>query len=398
MKLESGLYNPRQLRRSTVGARGHMDYYEILGVARTADADEIKRAYRALALKYHPDKNPGNKEAEEKFKQINEAYAALSDPEKRAQYDQFGRVGGPGGFDAGGGFGQVGDLFDLFNSVFGGDVFGGRGARGGGRRPQRGEDLQVETRITLEQARVGADIEVDVDRLVTCEHCNGSRSEPGGKGVQTCNTCGGSGQVRQAQRTILGNFMTAAPCPTCKGTGELNPEPCQTCHGRGRTIKQEKVTVQLPKGIDGGYRLRVSGQGNQGIFGGPPGDLYVYLDLEPHEHLTREGDDLHYALPIGLAQAALGGKFEVPTLDGTQVIEVGAGAQPGDTVRLRGKGMPRLQARGDGDLIVTLEIHVPKKLSKRARELLEEYAKEVGEEIAQPQTLLQKLGKAFRGD
>jgi molecular chaperone DnaJ len=376
-----------------------MDYYEILGVARTADGDEIKRAYRALALKYHPDKNPGNAEAEEKFKQINEAYAGLSDPEKRAQYDQFGRVGGPGGFDGGGaGFGQVGDLFDLFNSVFGGgDVFGNQRGRGG-RRAQRGEDLQVEVRITLEQARAGAEIEVDVDRLVSCDRCNGNRSEPGGKGVQTCNTCGGSGQVRQAQRTILGNFMTAAPCPTCKGTGELNPEPCQKCHGRGRTIKQERVKVELPKGIDGGYRLRVSAQGNQGVFGGPAGDLYVFLDLEPHEYLTRDGDDLHYTLPIGLAQAALGGKFEIPTLDGTQVIEVNPGAQPHDTVKLRGKGMPRLQARGEGDLIVTLEVNVPKKLSKRARELLEEYAREIGEEIAQPQTLLQKLGKAFRGD
>ncbi len=376
-----------------------MDYYEILGVAKSADGDEIKRAYRALALKYHPDKNPGNKEAEEKFKQINEAYAGLSDPEKRAQYDQFGRVGTPGGFE--GGFSQSGDLFDLFNSVFGGDIFGG--GRGGGRagnarRPGRGEDLQVEARITLEQARAGSSIEVDVDRLVNCDRCHGSRAEPGGKGVQTCTTCNGSGQVRQTQRTILGNFMTAAPCPTCQGTGELNPEPCEKCHGRGRTIKQEQVTVQLPKGIDGGYRLRVSGQGNQGLNGGPAGDLYVYLDLEPHEHLTRDGDDLHYSLPIGLAQAALGGKFEIPTLDGTQIIEVHAGAQSGELVKLRAKGMPRLQSRGDGDLIVTLEVTVPKKLSKRAKELLEEYAKEVGEEIAQPQTLLQKIGKAFRGD
>jgi molecular chaperone DnaJ len=376
-----------------------MDYYEILGVSKTADADEIKRAYRALALKYHPDKNPGNKEAEEKFKSINEAYAGLSDPEKRAQYDQFGSVGGPGGFP-GGGFSQSGDLFDLFNSVFGGDIFGGQGRnpRGGGKRPQRGEDLQVETTITLEQARAGAEIEVDVDKLTLCDHCNGGRAEPGGKGLQTCSTCSGSGQVRQTQRTILGNFMTAAPCPTCKGTGELNPEPCTVCHGRGRTIKQEKVSVQLPKGIDGGYRLRVSGQGNEGVYGGPPGDLYVFLDLEPHEHLTRDADDLHYSLPIGLAQAALGGKFEIPTLDGTQVIEVNPGAQPGDAVRLRGKGMPRLQASGTGDLIVGLEVSVPKKLSKRAKELLEEYAKEVGEEIAHPQTLLQKIGKAFRGE
>jgi molecular chaperone DnaJ len=377
-----------------------MDYYEVLGVARTADEDEIKRAYRALALKYHPDKNPGNKEAEEQFKAINEAYAALKDPETRAQYDATGRVGPVGGgFD--GNFGGSGDLFDLFNSVFGGDLFGGQGRGAGGargRRAQRGEDLQVEARITLEQARAGADLEVDVDKLVTCTHCEGKRAEPGGKGIQTCTTCSGSGQVRQTQRTILGNFVTAAPCPTCKGTGELNPEPCTKCAGRGRTIKQERVTVQLPKGIDGGYRLRVSGQGNQGFHGGPSGDLYVFLELIPHEYLAREGDDLHYTLPLGLAQAALGSKFEVPTLDGPQIIEVGAGAQGGDTVRLRGKGMPRLQMSGTGDLIVSLEVSVPKKLSKRARDLLEEYAKEVGEEVNQPQTLLQKIGKAFRGD
>jgi molecular chaperone DnaJ len=365
-----------------------MDYYELLGVAKTADADEIKRAYRALALKYHPDKNPGNKEAEEKFKQINEAYGALSDPEKRAQYDQFGKVGGGmGGFD--GGF-AGGDLFDLFNSVFGGgDIFGQqRGARGG-KRAARGEDLQVETHISLEQARAGADIEVEIDKLIGCTHCNGSRAEPGGKGLQTCQTCGGAGQVRQQQRTILGNFMTAAPCPTCRGTGEQNPDPCTKCHGRGRTIKPEKVTVTLPKGIDGGYRLRVAGQGNAGMFGGPAGDLYVFLELKPHEHLTRDSDDLHYTARIGLAQAALGAKLEIPTLDGLHLLEIPVGSQPGDTLHLRGKGMPRLQARGEGDLVVTVGVEIPKKLSKRAKELLEEYA------ISPPEGFLSKIGKAF---
>ncbi len=376
-----------------------MDYYELLGVSKTADADEIKRAYRALALKYHPDKNPGNKEAEEKFKTINEAYAALSDPEKRAQYDTYGKVGGPA-FDGGfAGAGGMGDLFDLFNSVFGGDPFGQqRGAGRGGKRAARGEDLQVEVNITLEQARVGSDIEVEVDKLVGCDRCNGNRAEPGGKGLQTCTTCGGAGQVRQQQRTILGNFMTAAPCPTCKGTGELNPEPCSKCHGRGRTIKPEKVTVTLPKGIDGGYRLRVAGQGNAGMFGGPAGDLYVFLELKPHPHLTRDGDDLHFTSHIGLAQATLGTKLEIPTLDGMQTVEIPSGSQPNDTLRLRGKGMPRLQARGEGDLIVTIAVDVPKKLSKRAKELLEEYAKETGESIAPPEGFLSKIGKAIRGE
>jgi molecular chaperone DnaJ len=378
-----------------------MDYYELLGVSKSADADEIKRAYRALALKFHPDKNPGNKEAEEKFKQINQAYATLSDPEKRAHFDQYGsepQNGSP--FNGGGGF-AGGDLFDLFNSVFGGgDVFGQQArGRGGRNRAQRGEDLQVDTKITLEQSRSGAEVVVEVDKLEHCTHCNGARSEPGGKGLQTCQTCGGQGQVRHQQRTILGNFMTAAPCPTCHGTGEINPEPCTVCHGRGRTIKAEKVTVTLPKGIDGGYRLRVSGAGNQGINGGPAGDLYVFLELEPHAHLEREGDDLHYVLPIGIAQATLGGTFAVPTLDGDQTLEVHAGAQPGDTVKLRGKGMPRLQSRGEGDLIVTLEVSVPKKLSKRARELLEEYAKEVNEDISHKKPgFFENLGKAIRGE
>ncbi len=376
-----------------------MDYYDLLGISRTADADEIKRAYRALALKYHPDKNPGNKEAEEKFKTINEAYGALQDPEKRAQYDQFGKVGGAGGFPGGGQGQGMGDLFDLFNSVFGGDPFGQqRGAGRGGKRAARGEDLQVEVNISLEQARAGADIEVEIDKLIGCGHCNGSRAEPGGKGLQTCNTCGGAGQVRQQQRTILGNFMTAAPCPTCKGTGENNPEPCSKCHGRGRTIKPEKVTVTLPKGIDGGYRLRVAGQGNAGMFGGPAGDLYVFLELKPHPHLTRDADDLHYTAHIGLAQATLGTKLEIPTLDGTHTLEIPHGSQPNDTLHLRGKGMPRLQARGEGDLIVTIAVSVPKKLSKRAKELLEEYAKEVGESIAPPEGFLSKIGKVIRGD
>ena len=379
-----------------------MDYYEILGVSKSADADEIKRAYRALALKFHPDKNPGNKEAEEKFKQINQAYGTLSDPEKRAHFDQYGSEAPTGSPFNGGGF-AGGDLFDLFNSVFGGaggDVFGQQSrGRGGRNRAARGEDLQVETKITLDQSRAGADILVEVDKLEHCTHCNGARSEPGGKGLQTCQTCGGQGQVRHQQRTILGNFMTAAPCPTCHGSGESNPDPCTVCHGRGRTIKAEKVTVTLPKGIDGGYRLRVSGAGNQGLNGGPAGDLYVFLELEPHPHLEREGDDLHYVLPIGIAQATLGGAFAVPTLDGDQTLEVHSGAQPGDTLKLRGKGMPRLQARGEGDLIVTLEVSIPKKLSKRAKELLEEYAKEVGEDISHKKPgFFENLGKAIRGE
>jgi molecular chaperone DnaJ len=381
-----------------------VDYYELLGVSKTADADEMKRAYRALALKYHPDKNPGDHAAEEKFKKINEAYSVLSDPDKRARYDQFGAAGLSGDGGMGGGFDgnfAGGDLFDIFNSVFGGDLFGtGRGNQRGGKRPARGEDLQVEVHITLEQARSGADIKVDVDRLVTCSHCDGKRAEPGGKGLQTCATCRGQGQVQQQQRTILGTFVTAAPCPTCKGTGEANPEPCTKCKGRGRTIQPDAVTVTLPKGIDGGYRLRVTGQGNEGAFGGPSGDLYVFLELSPHKYLERDGDNLLYRLNVGLAQAALGGVFSIPTLDGAEPLEVPAGAQPGEVLRLRGKGMPRLQKSGEGDLIVTVNVNVPKKLSKHAKELLEELAKELGEEVSNSNQpgFFERLGRVIRGE
>lgn len=376
-----------------------MDYYEVLGVSRDADADEIKRAYRALALRHHPDRNPGDAAAAERFKQINEAYAVLSHAEKRSQYDQFGRVGPQGSPFGGADFGGA-DLLDLFNSVFGDTGLFGQARPGRGRaRAARGEDLQVEATITLEQARAGAEMELEVDRLAACERCRGGRAEPGGKGLQPCATCGGAGQVRQQQRTILGNFVTAAPCPTCRGAGELNPEPCTACHGRGRTIREEKVSVTLPRGIDGGYRLRVAGAGNHGLQGGPPGDLYVLLALEPHPELERDGEDLRYRLPLGIAQAALGGIFQVPTLDGPEPVEVAAGAQPGDTLRLRGKGMPRLQARGEGDLVVTLEVAVPRKLSRRARELLHEYAQEVGEEVSAAQPgLLERIGRVIRGD
>ncbi|HEX2864497.1 MAG TPA: molecular chaperone DnaJ [Deinococcales bacterium] len=376
------------------------DYYEVLGIGRGADADEIKRAYRALALKYHPDRNPGDKPAEEKFKEINNAYATLSDPERRAHYDQYGsEPSGSDPFAGGNPFG--GDLFDLFNSVFGGEGFmGGMGANPRARnRAQAGEDLQVETTITLEQARAGADLQIDVDRFATCEHCHGTRAEPGGKGLVTCPTCLGAGQIRQQQRTFLGNFVTMAPCPQCHGAGELNPEPCVECHGRGRKISHDKVTVTLPKGIDGGYRLRVAGNGNAGLNGGPNGDLYVFLEMQPHPHLERENEHLHTNLQVGLAQAALGGKFEVPSLDGPVPLDVPAGTQHGDTLRLKGKGMPRLQGRGEGDLIVTVNLKVPKKLSKRAQELLTEYARETGETLTpiEDKGLIGKIGRAIRG-
>jgi molecular chaperone DnaJ len=375
------------------------DYYELLGVSKSASPEDIKSAYRKLALKYHPDRNK-EEGASEKFASINNAYAALSDPEKRAHYDRFGSEpssqGMPGAGDMGGA-----DPFDLFEQLFGGGMFGGN-RRGGGNpnAKPRGEDLQVEAEITLEQAREGAEIELEVDRLVGCTHCNGSRSEPGGKPAVRCTSCNGAGRVQYQQRTILGNFVTEQACPTCKGEGQLLVEPCTKCKGRGRTLSSDKVSVKLPKGIDEGYRIRVSGQGNTGP--GGVGDLYVHINLKKHPSLTREEHDLHYTAKIGIAQAILGGSLEVPSLDGPKPIEIRSGTQHGDTLRLRGQGMPRLQASGTGDLIVTFKVDVPnaKNLSKEAKDYLEGYAKVMGENTSSSHQpgFFERLGKVIKGE
>lgn len=372
-----------------------MDYYQILGVEKDASQEEIKRAYRALALKYHPDRNK-EEGAQEKFAQINNAYAVLSDPEKRAHYDRFGsepQTGGmPGGPGGAGGF----SVEDLFSQFFGDAFFGGGGRRG--NMQPRGEDLQVDAEITLEEARDGAEIEVDVDRLVACDACNGTRSEPGST-PKTCTTCNGSGVVRQQQRTILGSFVTEQPCQTCRGEGVLITDPCKKCKGRGRVIKTEKIKVKLPKGIDGGYRLRVTGQGNEGP--GGPGDLYVHLTLKPHPHLKREEEHLHYIAELGITEAIFGGKIKVPTLEGDKEVEIKPGTQHGDYIRLRNIGMPRLQGGGNGDLCVHFKVNIPSasKLSKEARAHLEAYAKVMGEHPDDhKEGFFEKLGKAFRGE
>ncbi|WP_424949297.1 molecular chaperone DnaJ [Deinococcus sp.] len=372
-----------------------MDYYELLGVAKTADADEIKSAYRKLALKFHPDRN---KEvgAAEQFSKINEAYAVLSDPEKRAHFDRFGQAPGTPGMPGDPFGGQGFDPMDIFEQLFGGGMFGNRGGR---RGPARGDDLETELHVSLEQAREGAEVQVEVDRLTTCEHCHGNRSEPGGRPPKTCPTCSGSGVVGAQARTIFGNVMTQQPCPTCRGEGVLIEDPCTVCRGRGRTLGTEQVTVKLPKGIDEGYRIRVSGMGHEGP--GGPGDLYAHIEMEPHPELRREAEHLIYVARLPYPRMVLGGKVSVPTLDGLHELEVKAGTQHGEMSRLRGQGMPRLQASGTGDLVVVFEVDVPKpgQLSAEAKSTLSEYAAHIGDEVHEHRGgFFEKIGKVIRGE
>lgn len=364
------------------------DYYELLEIQRDADARTIKTAYRKLALAYHPDRNPGDKAAEEKFKAINEAYAVLSDPEKRSRYDRYGTVED--------GIPMGSDIFDIFASVFGGGMAGmsGMGARGRSRG-FAGEDLEVELTVTLEQARAGETVAVKVQRYATCEHCKGERAEPGSSGKQTCPTCRGAGQVRGQAQSLFGTVITSRPCPDCRGEGQIITQPCSACDGEGRNSAVEEVDVALPRGIDAGYRLRVPHAGNAGVEGGPAGDLYVYIDMAPHPVYRRDGDDLHYELRLGLAQATLGATFIVPTMDGEEEFRVPAGTQPMAEFRLRGKGMPRLRQPGSGDQVVTAKVTVPERLSPEARDMLTAYAVEMGEEIEEHETVVERVKGLF---
>ncbi len=359
------------------------DYYEVLGLDRDADTAEVKAAYRRLALKYHPDRNPGDRDAEERFKDINEAYAVLSDPQKRDRYDRFGTVDESATFS--------GDIFDIFASVFGGNMGGARPRQ----RGQPGEDLEARLTVTLEQARAGETVEVELNRYTTCDRCHGDRADPDGEGKRTCPTCQGMGQVRTQAQSFFGAVVTTRTCPQCQGLGQVVTDPCTKCAGLGRMETHDKIEVKLPRGIDGGYRLRVGGQGNAGVDGGPPGDLYLFIDMAPHEHFTRDGDDLRFDLHVGLAQAALGSSFEVPTMDGPEVIDVQAGTQSGTEVRLRGKGMPRLRHVGHGDEVVRIVVDTPRRLSPKARSLLLDYAREAGEEIHERETLIERVKQIF---
>jgi molecular chaperone DnaJ len=353
------------------------DYYEVLGVDRRADDAELKKAYRQLAMEHHPDRNPDDSVAEEKFKEASEAYAVLSDPEKRTQYDQFGHQGvGGGGFHGGQGFGDVGDMFnDLFGDLFGA-AMGGRGARRGGRG-QRGADLRYDYPIDLHDVLDGHDATLELAKTVACDTCEGSGATPGTQ-PERCDRCQGTGQAIFQQ----GLFRISRPCDECRGEGSVVRDPCDECRGSGRTEGVKTLKVPIPPGVENGMRLRVAGQGEAGISGGPAGDLHVVIHVREHEMFEREGAHVHLEVPIPFVQAALGAEVEVPTLDGKVMLRVPEGTQSGKLMRLRGKGLPSVGSAARGDQIVRIFVEVPTSLTERQRELLGEFADESGTEIS----------------
>lgn len=343
------------------------DYYEVLGVSRTCTETELKSAYRKLALQYHPDRNPGNQEAEEKFKEASEAYGVLSDANKRASYDRFGHAGVGNGFGGGGFEGNV-DISEIFGDLFG-DFFNQASGMGGRRRSraQRGDDLKIDLNLTFEETIFGATHNVEVKRQVVCHDCNGSGAQ-GGKAPSSCPQCGGRGQVRYQQ----GFFTVARTCGNCAGTGQVVTDPCKTCKGRGQVAKESSLEVKVPPGIEDGTSLRYSERGDAGRHGGPAGDLYIVLHVEEHEFFERDGHDLYCAVPISFTQAALGTELNIPTPYGDHKLKIPEGTQTGARFRIRGKGVPVLHRNVKGDLHVDVQVQVPTKLTKQQRELLEQ--------------------------
>ena len=343
------------------------DYYDILGISKEASAAELKKAYRRVAMKHHPDRNPGDKAAEDKFKEASEAYEVLSDPQKRAAYDQFGHAGvdqsaGMGGGAGAGGFGNFSDIFgDVFGDIFG----GGRGGRGG---PSRGADLRYNLQLSLEEAVRGTSVEIKVPTLVACDTCDGSGAKKG-TSPKTCTTCGGMGQVRMQQ----GFFSVQQPCPSCKGQGTLITDPCASCGGQGRMEETRKLSVKVPAGVDTGDRIRLSGEGEVGAAGGPAGDLYVEVHVKPHEIFQRDGRDLYCEVPVSFIDAALGGELEVPTLDGRVKLKVPQETQTGKLFRLRGKGVTPVRGGPRGDLMCRVVVETPVNLTNKQKDLLREF-------------------------
>ncbi len=372
------------------------DYYEILGVSRDASEEEIKKAYRRLAIQYHPDRNPGDKQAEERFKEINEAYQVLAAPEKRAQYDRYGHgvfegMQGAGGFGGFGGFDYFTQGFEeVFSDIFG-DFFGtGRGRTRS--RARRGEDLRYDLEIDFEEAARGTEKTISLSRFVTCETCKGSCSASP-SGIRTCPNCRGTGQVRIQQ----GFFSISTTCGQCRGEGRIIVEPCPTCQGQGRVRKTQKLSVRIPAGVDNGSRLRIAGAGEAGFAGGPPGDLYVVITVREHPIFARQGNDVIVEVPISFPQAALGAEIEVPSLQGKLKLKIPPGTQSGKVFRLKGKGFPDLHGYSQGDQLVKIVVETPRRLTPRQRELLEEFARISGEEVHHPMAkgFIDKLKEMF---
>ncbi|HSG74851.1 MAG TPA: molecular chaperone DnaJ [Burkholderiales bacterium] len=371
------------------------DFYEVLGVNRDASADDIRKAYRKLAMKWHPDRNPDNPKAEDHFKEAQEAYDVLSDAKKRAAYDQFGHAGvdpqaGMGAAGAAGGFTGFGDIFnDIFGDIFG----GGRGGRSG---VFRGADLRYNLEITLEQAAHGFETRIRIPSMAPCETCQGSGARPGSQ-PQTCPTCRGAGQVRVSQ----GPFSIAQTCPRCHGAGRIIPNPCTTCSGSGRIKQQKTLSVKIPAGVDEGDRVRLSGEGEPGVNGGPAGDLYVQVHIKPHPVFQRDHDDLHCEMPISITTAALGGDIEIPTLDGSARIRVPAESQTGKTFRLRSKGIKGVRSHEAGDLFCHVVVETPVNLTSRQKELLKEFAgiseQDVARHNPRSKSWLEKVKEFFEG-
>ncbi|NLW24086.1 MAG: molecular chaperone DnaJ [Clostridia bacterium] len=351
------------------------DYYEVLGVSRDSSEDDIKKAYRKLARKYHPDVNPGDKEAEEKFKEINEAYEVLSDPEKRARYDQFGHAGfdnnGFGGAGFGGhDFGGFSDIFDMFF----GSAFGGQTRRG----PRKGADVRYELTIEFEEAAFGTTKTITIPRWESCSACHGTGARKGTQPV-TCPRCKGTGQIAHTQRTPLGHFQSIRTCPECQGEGKVIKDPCPQCRGKGKIRRNRKVEIKVPAGVDTGSRLRMSGEGEAGELGGPPGDLYIIINVKPHKYFVRQGDDIYLEQPISFVQAALGGEIEIPTLEGKVKFKLPEGVQTDTIFRLKGKGIQNVQGYGKGDQHVKVKVVTPRNLTKEQKELLKKFGETLGE-------------------